>query len=403
MNESRHRILFVDDELNVLHAMQRSLRPMQGEWAMNFVASGEEALTALERDPYDVIVSDIRMPGMDGAALLDEVARRHPGMVRLILSGHAERDAVMRTVSVTHQYLSKPCDATILRETVVRALARRELVTNECLKTLVAGIHTLPSASTVYADMMVELRRAKPSSIAVGQILATDAAMTAKLLQIANSAFFGFRTPVSNTVQAVQLLGLDTVRSLVLTVNIFNEFDVKGASRAMLGSIWRHSMSTGSYAKAIAARETDNLTTLADSFTAGLLHDVGRLMLAIHFRSDFSEVLRMAAAGHVPIWCAELIIFGTTHAEVGAYLLALWGLPDAVVNGVAWHHRPGESGLRTFEPLTAVHVADVLDHTLHPEPGVIHPPLDAPYLAGVGLGDRVSEWQEHCCAQQCSA
>ena len=399
---SRQRILFVDDELNVLHGLQRMLHSMRDEWAMEFVTSGDAALAVLDREPFDVIVSDIRMPGMDAPALLEEVARRHPGMVRLILSGHAERDAVMRTVSVTHQYLSKPCDARTLKETVARALARRRLVANERVKTLVARIRTLPSVSTVYTDMMVELRRPEPSSVSVGQILAADAAMTAKLLRIANSAFFGFRTPVSNTIQAVQVLGLDTVRSLVLTLNIFSELDVKGTNRTVLGALWRHSMSTGSYAKTITAHETESLTMLADSFAAGLLHDVGRLMLVIHFRDGFSEALSLAAAQKIPIWLSEQEVFGTTHAEVGAYLLALWGLPDAVVDAVAWHHRPVESSIRTFGPLTAVHAADVLDHTLHPEPGVIHPPLDSTYLAGIGLGDRVSEWQEHCTAQQCS-
>jgi putative nucleotidyltransferase with HDIG domain len=172
--------------------------------------------------------------------------------------------------------------------------------------------------------------------------------------------------------------------------------NIKGANRALMSALWRHSMSTASYAKAITARESGNATMLADSFAAGLLHDVGRLMLAIHFGDDFAEAVALASAETVPLCQAELDVFGTTHAEVGAYLLALWGLPDAVVDAVGWHHRPSDDGSDSFGPLTAVHVADLLDHMLHPEPGVIHPPLDTSYLARAGLGDRITEWQEHC-------
>ena len=117
------RILFVDDQQQVLDSLRDALRPQRHEWEMLFATSGADALAELERAPCDVVVSDMRMPGMDGAALLGHVEHSHPAAIRIVLSGSTEREVVMRAAAVAHRLLAKPCDVEELVRVVTRSCA----------------------------------------------------------------------------------------------------------------------------------------------------------------------------------------------------------------------------------------------------------------------------------------
>lgn len=187
----KRRILFVDDEPNVLQGLQRMLRPMRSEWEMEFAGGGEEALQKMEQAPFDVIVSDMRMPGMNGAQLLKEVARRYPDTVRIVLSGHSDREYILQLVTTTHQYLAKPCDAQTIKDTVNRACALRDLLTSKELSALVSQVKSLPSLPSLYTRIIEILQSDDPSLQKIGQIVSEDIAMSAKVLQLVNSSFFG--------------------------------------------------------------------------------------------------------------------------------------------------------------------------------------------------------------------
>jgi DNA-binding NtrC family response regulator len=202
------RILFVDDEPNVLAGLRRSLYSMREEWLMEFAASGPDALAAMERQVFDVVVTDMRMPGMDGAQLLNEVRERFPQTVRMVLSGQCDREAILNSVGPTHQYLSKPCDAEQLRSKIGQAFALRDLLENPVVQKVVSQLKDIPSLPALYQQILEELRSRDPSPAKVGKLIAKDMGMTAKTLQLVNSAFFGLRCHVSNPVQAANLLGL---------------------------------------------------------------------------------------------------------------------------------------------------------------------------------------------------
>jgi len=220
---NKKRVLFVDDEPRILDGLKRMLRHMRDEWEMSFVESGEAALKVLESARFDVVVSDMRMPGMDGAELLTRVMERYPQIVRIVLSGHADKEMILKTVRPAHQYLSKPCDPEKLRSTVARASALRGLLADELLKQLVSQMSTLPSAPSLYNEVMNELRSGEGSVQRVGEIVSKDVGMTAKILQVVNSAFFGVPRHVESPAQAVSLLGLETIKALALSAQVFSQ------------------------------------------------------------------------------------------------------------------------------------------------------------------------------------
>ncbi len=392
------RILFVDDEPNILAGLKRMLRPMRSEWDMTFAGSGQEALAIMEKQPVDIIVTDMRMPGMDGAAVLNEVMNRYPSTVRFILSGQSDKETILRSVGPAHQFIAKPCEAETLKATVDRASGLRDLLSNDNLTQLVSQMPSLPPRPELYTRLMEELQSPDCSVGAVGRIIESDVGMTAQILHWANSAFFGVRQNVSNPVQATSLLGLDTIRALVLMVGAFaHASESKFPPLFSFEVFCQHSMAVGAYAQAISKSQGVDDKEVNNAFTGGILHDAGRLVLAVNAPADYREVLRRIQEEHVPITQAEQDAFGCTHAAVGAYLLGLWGIPDSVVESVAFHHRPSDCLANAFGPLTAVHVANCLEYEGRPGgEEEVHLQLDAGYLAALGLDEKLSAWRQVC-------
>jgi HD-like signal output (HDOD) protein/CheY-like chemotaxis protein len=391
-------ILFVDDEPRVLQGLRRSLRGMRHEWQMSFVESAAEALQSLEAKPCDIIVSDMKMPGMDGAELLHEVKARWPETIRLILSGYSAGEALLKSVGPTHQYLSKPCDPQVLRDTIRRAESLRALLGSESLRRLVAELDSLPAMPSLFRQIVSMLQEPNASLDAVGELIEKDLAMSGRILQMMNSAYFGLRNPATSVPQAVSYLGLDTVLVLVLTVQIFSQFEESDAAAAFsLEALRQHSMRSGLFAKAITLIETRDPKEADDAFTAAMLHDCGKLILATNLSARYELVHMYAKKKGVGLKVAEREVLGATHAEVGAYLVGLWGLPDSIVEAVAFHENPSDAPVGGFGSLTAVHVANYFDKIIRdPENAARVPPADLDYLRSLGVVERLPTWLKAC-------
>jgi len=386
----KKNILFVDDEEMVLQGLQRSMRSMRNDWEMTFVDSGAKALAFLENHPVDVVVSDMRMPGMNGAQLFGEVVKRFPKTVRLILSGHADQELILQCVGSTHQFLSKPCEPEVLQRTVRRTMEREASVHNARLQQLVARMENLPSVPSVYSEIMEKMNDPEAGLEDVGVIIAKDPGMTAKILKLVNSAFFGLRREISNPADAVSFLGLETIKSLVLSLHAFSQYESIKIKDFSISALWSHSLEAASAAKRIAQHQKAELRLVDQAFVAGLLHDTGKIVLACNFPDEYGQVIRTAVEqGREPI-IAEQEVFGANHADVGGYLLGLWGLPVPVVDAIAMHHQPRQSGDSTFTPLTAVHSANALVHAKDSP----QPDWDRDYLCQLSLGDPAAGWTQ---------
>jgi HD-like signal output (HDOD) protein len=394
-SKKKRRILFVDDEQLVLKGLQRMLRSMRHQWEMRFAASGQEGLSILRSESFDAIVTDMRMPGMDGIQLLAEVMKSYPHMVRIILSGQLDQEMILKTVRSAHQHLSKPCEAELLKSTLAQAFGLRDLLEDDQLKKLVSRIESLPSLPSLYLEILEELQSPNTSFRKVGTIIARDVGMTAKILQMVNSAFFGLRRRISSPQEAVGYLGMETVKSLVLTAKIFSQFDTKKSLGFRLDTLWNHSMLTGLYAKTIARTENQKKELIDEAYMAGLLHDLGKLVLAQNLSDLYKEALRVARDNCRCLWEAELEIFGTTHAEIAAYLMGLWGFRYPIVEAIAFHHCPGK-GKGPIGPLAAVHAGNALACGGQTAEAAMMPAVDASYLAKMNMSDRFAVWQFTC-------
>ena len=366
---------------------------------MEFVDNAQVALQCLGERHFDALVTDMRMPGMDGAQLLDVVSKDHADLIRIILSGHSDDRMIIKSVGTAHQFLAKPCDISHLKETLHRAFELKTFLSDEKLQSIVTGLPRLPSKPQTYQAIMAKLKSPYVTLREIGEVIATDPSMTAKILQLVNSAFFGLGRHVSSTEEAASLLGLDTIKSLTLSFGIFAQFDQKliKDSGFSIEALWQHSLVVAKLAKQIARSEKAPKDMQDDCFLAGLLHDIGILILVQNYSEDYARVRTLVNHQVGDLFQIEHQVFGTSHSAVGAFLLGIWGLADPVVEAVAFHHRPATTITNSFCPLTAVHVADVL--TCEPEQSeeftvYACQEIDQAYLDRIGLTDRHGDWAE---------
>lgn len=379
------RVLFVDDETNVLQAMRRALHCMREEWSMEFVSGGAAALESLAKLPPDVIVCDMRMPGMDGWQVLAEVKARCPQTVRFILSGYGEPGAIMRSVGIAHQYLAKPCDGATLKAAILQTQNLRRLLSSDRLAPLVGGIGMLPTAPHVFQEMQACLQRPTSSVADVARIISRDVAMTANILKLVNSAFFGSRRPIATPDRAVAYLGLDTLGSLVLGHAIFKTVPLDEATGFSHEVLWEDSLRTATAARAIALHENFSAAAADEAFLAGILHDVGKVVLAAPGAAPGSDhsLSRETRVAHIE----------RHHAEVGAYLLSLWGFPNSIVEAVAFHDEPSHASGNRFGLAGIMHVAERLTHhSVQDGRTNLQSGIQAGFLEDLGMGDRPALW-----------
>jgi putative nucleotidyltransferase with HDIG domain len=356
------KVIFVDDEPNVLTALRRMLRSKQDSWDMTFVESGQAALDVLlEKNEMDVIVSDIRMPGMDGAELFTHVKDKYPGTIRIALSGQVDINEVMRSIRSVHQYISKPCNGDALITKIESAVRSRAVLTDPNLIELITEIDALPVVPKVLQDIQTELARDEPSIDVIAECITHDVGMVAKILNLINSPYFGLPTHVDSIHKAITMLGLDTVKTMVLCNHLFETYNTKALPGFSLNKLWDHCFRVSNIARLIAEYEGADINVITGCRMAGLLHDVGKLILANYFPNRYKQILKIAKEEGGPICDIEEITFGTTHAKVGAYLMGLWGVDGDIVHGIGFHHEYNKMDMSVAMFLS---VANVIDHNL---------------------------------------
>jgi len=391
----RIRILFVDDEPPVLNLLQTLFRHANPEWESAFTDRGAKALVLMEQQPFDIVVSDMRMPEMNGAELLEQVRDRYPRTARVILSGYADHKMSARSLHTAHQYLSKPFTLAGLQSALGHILNVRQYVESPIVQQAIGGLHALPTGPVLHERFTREIAAPTATSEALSGLIAQDVALTAKLLQITHSAYFGPPRPLILAKDCSHALGPNLLRSLSASSQLTLAPSAPEIGGLRLNDVSRRGVAVGLRATRIMSLERATPDAVKLAFTAGMLSGIGRLVLATRFPDRHAEALQRARAGEVSLLQAELESCGANHAQAGAYLLGLWGLPQNLVTIVARAHDPSGAQAKFFTPLTAVHVALHLENPSFDLPESALPPLDRAHLDALRIDrTRLQAWAD---------
>ncbi|MHC4268985.1 MAG: HDOD domain-containing protein [Planctomycetota bacterium] len=408
------KILFVDNDLTEDNDLKKALRDVCPEWEIESAVGVEEAFSIMSKSPFDVVVSEILINGMDGIEFLSTVNDLYPETVRILHTKLPDHGMALKSTMVVHQLLMKPCSVEIIEHSIERTCRLRDTLRNETLKKVVTGIKNLPSLPSIYNLIVAEMQSPEGSLNKVGHLISQDVSMSAKIIQLVNSAFFSLPRKITDPHQAAVYVGIETLKSLVLSIHVFSSFS-KEAELCGFSPVtmWNHCLRTSRLAADIARAEKANRNVVEGAMLAGMLHDIGKLIM-LKIPKKYNEVMSLIETTGCSSVEAEYTVMDTSHAELGAYLLGLWGLPDSVVESVAFHHKPSKliesmspetSKVVNLKPqpteeystgitaLTAVHVANALIMQENCSIDTASfPYVDMLYLEKLGLTDKLSEW-----------
>lgn len=391
----RH-LLFINVDAGWFQTVERDLARLEPKWNCQLAGTVEQALVALQEESYHALVSSAAVAGEP--ALTAAITSQPLALVRIVLCSGNDRAETARWNAVGTNPLPLTTDGAGLAAQVNRIACVQEWMTDAGMKKLLAQCRKLPAIPKLYSQVTAELASPNGSIDVVAQHIAQDPVMTAKLLQVVNSAFFALGREVTNATEAVIFLGAERTRSLILLAGVFTQFENVKCPGFVPEQIWNHSLQVGNLARTVAMAETKNAKTAEAAFTAGLVHDMGKLILAVNVPAMCQAIEQIHDNKKVTQREAELQVLGTTHAELAACLMGNWALPLPVLEAVAWHHAPMRSADKGFSLLTAVHVANVFAYELGCGTGgsALPEQFDHAYLDQMDLGDRRNDWRKAC-------
>ena len=346
------KILFVDDEKQILRALKRLF--VSSDYEVHFADGGERALELVKEQDFDLLVTDIRMPEMDGIELLRQVKDASPLTLRVALSGYTDNKKIYSALedNLAKLYLFKPWDNKELTSLIDRLFELEDILKDKKLLNLINNLDELPTVPDLYAELcrMVE-ENADIETIA--KKLEEDQSIASKLLRVANSAFYGAKT--GSIAQAIMYVGLINVKNIVLSNGIFTSL---GLDRDLQRSLWEHVNLTNRLMNAIYQKclfkKVPNLFA-----SAGLLHDIGRVIIYQFFMDEFKDVLEeVKSSPERSINEIETEIIGVDHQKIGGYLLNWWEIPVPIIESALFHHDPLNDAVMNKELVSVVHISN---------------------------------------------
>jgi HD-like signal output (HDOD) protein len=369
---------------------------LRDDWEVAFVPSQEHALEALGQGSFQTFVTDTGSRGAGDKDILSQVTNRFHDVVRVLLFDPAKEKAAVNSDGSAHQCIGLPCPAEVLTGAAHRAQLVARWMATPAVKKWFPRLRKLPSVPTIYARLVQALKDPDTDLEKIGQIIGEDLVMTAKVLQLVNSPFFALGRTITSPGEAVGHLGIERTKSLVLLAHVFSGYNSDAGLGFSIEKLWRHSMAVAHFARRLALLETRQATVADAAYTAGMLHDAGKLMIAVNLPEEYR---RIAGLANTPGWNAanaETEVLGVSHATLAACVFGIWGLPTEILEAIAFHHTPERHDSKGFSPLTAVYASNLIEHELRAGPGKAADHWDSDYLERLGLSRQIEVWRALC-------
>lgn len=347
------KILFVDDEKQILRSIERLF--FDSDCEIFTADSAEAAFDILADQHVDMVVSDMRMPGMDGYKLLCEVKKLYPSTLRAILSGYSDEKVVMRAIqkNIAKMYIYKPWENQELLGIFEQAFETEAMLKDAKLKLLVNNIEELPALKGNY-QYILELVEKEADFGEIASALERDQSIAGKVLHVANSAFYDVKT--GSVKQAMTYLGLANIMNLLRSTFYLESMAVGGVCEKEVSYLWQHAFLSNKIVHVIY-KELLAKSISESELSAGLLHNIGNLFLLKYFPDKYLTLYRSTDVSKDDILEAETGCFNITHQEAGGYLLKWWDLPYPIVEAALFHHTPFAGNIINKELVFTVNIA----------------------------------------------
>lgn len=357
----RRNILFIDDQPEEAEIL-KNIFAGNSKYNLIFTSDQDEFFKIIRESEISIVFSDLHMPFKNGIELLRSIKEHYPHIIRVLFSNNLERNLSAEAAQVSHLTLLKPFQSEKIFEILDRTEILRKYVDDNILSTLINGMSELPTLPDTYMKLDQALAEESISLQRIAEIISHDISFTTKILKIVNSSFFGLAKQVTETIQAVNFLGRNILKSLMLFHQLSVKYTLDKNLQKYFEQLWLHGNKVGRFAKEVIHKTLGNeVEMMEDAYIAGLLHDIGKVVL-LELKDYPAKVFTLMEDEHIRYSQAEYKLYQTSHAEVGAYFLALWGLPERIINAVFCHKKDIDPENTHFTFEKAVMIGNMLAH-----------------------------------------
>ena len=373
--------------------LAETTQALDAGWEATSVATDTEALAQLEERSFDAFLVDFNLGSPDASDLLNYALEWRPDTVRYLLAYEADLALVAAKVLGSPNILPKPSDPASLKKRLEEGVNDSTPEQNGADSPTQANPG--PAVPSVYGAVLKAIESLGVTDQHVGEIIAQDEELSSELVRLTNSSYLGLPSDISHAVEAVRCLGFETVKALVLALQFLAEHGRLKPAYLSLDQLWQHSVKVGQIARDLVLFETKDRTLASQALIAGLLHDLGKVVLANNFADLYGRVHSLARKQPVTLWDVEKEMFGANHGEIGACLIGMWNMPGPVVDATALHHEPPLGEHERLTPLAALHIANVLEHQLSTDNDgmMVAPIINTAFLEELGLLQRLPVWR----------
>lgn len=379
-------VLIVDKENKINNVLASRANELNEVYNFHLVEDASKVFEAINKSEIEIVVSNLSLDDRNEIETLTKIKDEYPHIFIVVIASAENKLSVNDIYRFAHQILSEPCNY----DGLISSFARRDRMVKYLhdgkLMGLINKVSDLPTIPETYLRLEDELKNDNMSLQRISSILSEDLSFTVKILHIVNSPFFGLKYKINNVLQAVSLLGVNIIKSLVLYHHTFSISPIGPKHRKYFEELWVHSNKVGRYAEQILFDTTNNeIEMMEEAYIAGLLHDIGKVvMLSVNGYPD--NIFSMVEAKNLRYTNAEYNIYGTSHSEIGAYFLTLWGLPERTANAVYSHNNPSMVDFNKFTVENAVFIANLLAHDKN---------LDLSDMQKLNLGVHPQSWVDY--------
>lgn len=358
----KNLVIFAGKQGIDLERFVKKHQDILSQWDTRVVCNGDEVIKLLQGNQCDLVFASMQLDDMKGKELLQKISKKHTSVVRYILADHIDTGVMLDTESLVHQYIVTSIETENLKGLINNSLGLRKLFVDKKLIARISSIDSLPSPPKLYNRIVSKLKGENTSINDVAELIGKDMGISTKLFKMVNSAYFGLNNPVENINNAISVLGLETVKSIVFSAGVFEQFDGGGVGVFSFDKLYASSVKVGAQARLICHMMGFPNSVTDESLMAGMLHNVGKLIMLKEFYKEFEQAVELSNEKSIPLYQAERKIIGTDDAKMGAFLLSLWGMPDSLLKAIAFHCNPSEAPSQQLDTLATVHLAYAFDH-----------------------------------------
>lgn len=344
MRKTMRNVLFVDDEAMLLKLYDIFFNQKADKWKAYICSDPNEVNEIIKNNPVDIVVSDYNMLNMDGAEVLKKVVEKFPWVIRIIITASYDEAQRLKALNYAHRCIIKPAKLKDMESDIENAFMIFKSDISRIVRTKITGIDSLPAIPKIFKELTDEINKGEDASLGeIAKIVAKDPNMSVNILKIINSPFFSKDKNIVKAEHAVTMLGLNIVKSLILSAELIKIFPVTNENAKLIDDVIEHSTLCAQLMKLIFEYEKKSGNVKPEDVdlaeTIGMLHDVGKIMLASLYPALYRDIHDIKHSSDESFSGLERHIIGVDHAEVAAYLLSLWGLPSKIPEIISKHCR----------------------------------------------------------------